>query len=97
MASADVFTNEVELFKLMEDNRGSTLEFSFYTEEELDNYESMAHWLEANGLDEFVIEDEKSLVVLKHPNFEFEIEVQSYGEGDFHDHGISCAIIEGNS
>lgn len=88
----NIFDNAEDLFHLMKENKDSVLQFSFHTEEDLDNYESMALWLESNGLDDFVIEDEQSLVVLEHPDFDFQIDVQSYGEGDFYSHGISCEV-----
>lgn len=88
-----VFSHEAELFQLIEDHKEEGLQFSFETEEDLNNYEAMGLWIEANGLDEFVTSDEQSLVYLKHPDFEFEVAVNSYGEGDFFSHGISCEVL----
>lgn len=65
------------------------IQYSFKTEQDYDNIESMRFWLDENSLEEYVIEDEGTLVILQDPSTNAEYVVESYGEGDFFSHGIS--------
>lgn len=82
-----------ELFE--EVKAGQDPEYSFITESDHDNIESMRLFIEENDLEDYVIEDDGTLVYLEHPDYDFQVALNSYGLGDFYTHGIGASIVEG--
>ena len=58
----------------------------------MNNIAALAHWIECSYLDEFVVEDEETAVLLRHPESGKEFWVVSYGLGDFYTHGIDVVL-----
>lgn len=82
-----------ELFGTVADDP-SGASYDFTTESDLDNIDSMRHFLEENDLEEFVKEDDGTAVVLEHPEYDFYVGLDSYGLGDFFTHGIGASRLE---
>lgn len=68
------------------------IEYSFTTEKDLNNIESMGYWIEENDLEELVTEDDGTLVFLLDPETKTKFSVESYGQGDFFSHGIFVKV-----
>ena len=77
-----------EIFELCAQNSSGS-EYGFTSEKDLNNIEAMQVWIEENGLEDFVVEDDGTLLFLEHPDYGFQVAVESYGLGDFFTHGIS--------
>lgn len=69
------------------------VEFSFNSDVELDNIESMREWLESNELSDYVAEDEGTLVYLTDSDSGLSFSVESYGLGDFYSHAIAVNVF----
>jgi len=76
-----------EIFEAFENNAEEEFYHSFRTDEDLNNIEAMRVFLEEWDLTENVSEDDGTMVFLTHEEYDFEIVVESYGEGDFYSHG----------
>ena len=60
---------------------------SDYDLQPMDNIESMEHFLEQVGVDNDNIEtDDGNYIVLKHPDYDYKLEIQSEGMGDLNSH-----------
>lgn len=58
-------------------------------ETEMDNIQSMAHFIECIGATEDNIEtDDGTQIIMKHEDFDFMLVVDSGGLGDFYSHGF---------
>lgn len=76
------------VFEMISIDEDASFDFSFHTEKDLDNIQAMYVFLEENGLEEYVSEDDGTLVFLEHEAYDFEVAVRSSGLGDFFSHGI---------
>jgi len=62
---------------------------------EMDNIQSMNYFLDEIGATEDNIEaDEGTQVIIKHPDFDFMLVIDSGGLGDFYSHGFDVSIYE---
>ncbi len=62
---------------------------------DMDNIESLMYFLNCVGIDDkYVIEDLGTQVILKNPNYERVVIVNSGGLGDFFSHGFDCEWYE---
>ncbi len=62
---------------------------------EMDNIQSMRHFLECIGAtDEEIETDDGTQVVMKHPDFDYMLVIDSGGLGDFYSHGYDTAKYE---
>lgn len=63
----------------------------------MDNIQSMNFFLESVGVTEENIElNDGTLVFLKHKDYPYQIQVNSYGLGDFFSHGYDVSIYQNN-
>lgn len=62
---------------------------------EMDNIQSMQHFCETVGISEDYIEtDDGTQIVIKHPDFENKLVIDSGGLGDFFSHGFDVSNYE---
>ncbi|WP_263707873.1 hypothetical protein [Shouchella tritolerans] len=62
---------------------------------DMDNVESMAHFLYCVEVpEEFVERDDYTQVILKHPDYDKKIVVDAGGLGDFNSHSFDCKWYE---
>lgn len=80
-----------EIFNTIEAGNETELDYSFNSEKDMDNIESMSQFVEEHGLEEYITEDLGTLVILEHPEYNFKVSVTSEGLGDFFSHGIYLA------
>lgn len=81
-----------EIFTIVRDDPAGA-SYDFTTEKDMDNIESMHHFIEENDLGDFVKEDDGTFVILEHPDYDFEVALDSYGLGDFFTHGIGASRL----
>lgn len=63
---------------------------------EMDNIQSMTHFIECIGATDYNIEtDDGTQMILIHPNFDFKLQIDSGGLGDFYSHGFEVTKIDG--
>lgn len=68
---------------------GEDLDFSYESEDDLNNIEAMSRFIEENNLSDYIIEDYGTLVILKYEGYDsFLVAITSEGLGDFFNHGI---------
>lgn len=67
--------------------------YDFTTEQDMDNIASMHHFIEEHDLGDFVKEDDGTLVILEHDDYDFCVALDSYGLGDFFTHGIGASRL----
>ncbi len=80
-----------ELFE----NKEASYRIIDYTIQEMDNIESMCYFLEYVGIPaENIEEDSGTQVILKHPEFDYKLVIDSGGLGDFYSHGYDVSIFE---
>ena len=66
-----------------------------YTIQEMDNNQSMQYFLDCIGATDDNIEiDDGTQVVVKHPNFDYKLVIDSGGLGDFYSHGYDVSLLE---
>lgn len=93
----EVPDNLTRLFQDVLDGSGHTsYQIINYTDGmDMDNNESMSHFLETVDIPEdAIVEDEGTQVVLSHPDYEKKIVIDSGGLGDFFSHGFDCQWAE---
>lgn len=86
-----------QLFQdVAEGNGGVSYRIINYTNGmDMDNNESMAHFIETVDIPEdAIIENEGTQVVLTHPDYEKKIVIDSGGLGDFFSHGFDCQWVQ---
>lgn len=76
-----------EIFEQLQD-KDQHLDYSFSSDEDLNNVESMRVFLADYDLENNVYGDDGTLVVLFHDDYDFHVVVESYGGGDFFSHVI---------
>ena len=63
---------------------------------EMDNIQSMQHFCEVVGIsNDFIETNDGTQIVLKHPDFENKLVVDSGGLGDFFSHGFDVSKYDG--
>jgi primosomal protein N' len=66
-----------------------------YSIEEMDNIQSMQHFLDCIGATSENIDiDDGTQVVVKHPDFDHKLVIASGGLGDFYSHGYDVTLLE---
>ena len=66
-----------------------------YSIPEMDNIQSMDYFLECLGIETDNLDSsDGTQVVLKHPDFDFKLVVDSGGLGDFHSHEFNVSLLE---
>ena len=66
-----------------------------YTIQEMDNNHSMQFFLDCIGATEDNIDvDDGTQVVVKHPDFEHKLVIDSGGLGDFYSHGFDVTLLD---
>lgn len=80
-----------EMFEAIKKNANEEFDFSFLSNDDLDNVEAMTQFLEESGLEDNVAEDDGTMVFLSHESYGFRIVVESFGLGDFYHHGITAS------
>lgn len=71
-------------------NREQT--YTMFTEESLDNKQSMDLFIDELGLHDLIFLDEGTQIQLKHSDFPFMLQVDSAGLGDFYSHKFDVKI-----
>lgn len=62
---------------------------------DMDNVQSMDYFLDIIGVSrDDIIEDFGTLVILKHENYNKEVEIRSGGLGDFFSHSFDADVVE---
>lgn len=79
-----------EMFAAIEKDQTEEFEFNFTSENDLDNIDAMGHFLEESGFEDYVSEDDGTMVFLSHDEYDFRVVIESFGLGDFYTHGISA-------
>ncbi len=83
-----------EIFETLSANKDDDLDYSYHSDNDMDNIESMNKFLEENSLGDYISEYDGTMVFLKHPDYNFEAVVTSSGLGDFFSHGIYVAVAK---
>ena len=66
-----------------------------YTIEDMDNIESMNYFLDILDINgDLIEEDYGTQVVLKHPDYDYKIVIDSGGLGDFYSHRYDVSLYE---
>lgn len=66
-----------------------------YSIQEMDNIESMSHFLECIGSsDDYIETNDGTQVVMIHPDFDHKLVINSGGLGDFYSHGFNVTNFE---
>lgn len=86
-----------DIFEPFVQGNPSGSSYNFTSETDMDNIESMRHFIEENNLEDYVTEDDGTLVYLEHPDHEFYVALNSYGLGDFYTHGIETSQVSKES
>jgi hypothetical protein len=62
---------------------------------DMDNIQSMQYFLEQVDIgEEYIVEDEGTLVILQHPSYDKKVAIHSGGLGDFFSHGFETEVVE---
>lgn len=92
----EIPANIDELFKEVKEN-GGTQSYSIINYGEgmdMDNNESMAHFVESAGIpEECIADDEGTQIIVTHPDYSFKIQIDAGGLGDFFSHGFECTAL----
>lgn len=83
-----------EMFEALAANKDEELDYSYHSDKDMDNIESMHKFLENYGLEDYVKMDDGTMVFLEHPDYDFEVVINSSGLGDFFSHGIYVTVAE---
>jgi hypothetical protein len=88
----DIPANVKELFE----NKEKNYSIIDYTINEMDNIASMAYFLESISdlTNEMIEVDDGTQVILKHPNYDYKLCIDSGGLGDFYRHGYDVSLVE---
>lgn len=66
-----------------------------YTIQEMDNNQSMQFFLDCIGAtDDNIDVDDGTQVVIKHPDFDHKLVIDSGGLGDFYSHGYAVTLLD---
>jgi len=66
-----------------------------YDINDMDNIESMDYFLDCLEVEAcHIVADEGTQVILEHPNFNFQLVIDSGGLGDFFSHGFDVSILK---
>jgi hypothetical protein len=92
MAEYNVPATVKELFE----NKEASYSIIDYDINEMDNNESMIYFLEMlpDLTDEMIKIDDGTQVILKHPDYDYKLCIDSGGLGDFHRHGYDVSIVK---
>lgn len=85
-----------EIFEYLAVRKDCSMDFSFTSEDDMDNNEAMRVFLEDHDLLENVAEDLGKMVFLDHDEYNFQVVVESEGQGDFYSHGIYVFVNDGD-
>jgi len=66
--------------------------YNLYSDDEMDNVESLNAFL-YNVPNEYITEYERTQCILSHPKFDFSVQVDSGGNGDFNHHRFDLTVI----
>jgi len=85
-----------ELFEDIESNEGhmSYQIINYHPEMDMDNIQSMHHFTDEVGIDDYIEEDSGTQVVLRHPNYLKRVVIDASGLGDFYSHNFECTWEE---
>lgn len=78
-----------EIYAYLIERPSCSMDFSFDTEEALENSEAMGVFLERHELHAYVVRNLGSMVFLSHPAHDMQIIIESDGHGDDHSHTIT--------
>jgi hypothetical protein len=66
-----------------------------YSIQEMDNIDSMSHFLECiDASDDDIYTNDGTQMVMIHPDFDHKLVIDSGGLGDFYSHGYNVTIFE---
>ena len=66
-----------------------------YSRQEMDNIQSMQHFIDCIGATSDNIEtDDGTQVVIIHPDFDYKLVIDSGGMGDFYSHGYDVTLLD---
>lgn len=69
-------------------------EYQMYTNEYLDNYQSMSLFIEELQLQDLIINNEGTQIQLKHCDFPYTLQIDAVGLGYFYSHKFIVSILE---
>lgn len=86
----------LDLFKKVLENDGTSYRIIDYNDGmSMDNVEAMRHFIDCVEIsDDFIEEDFGTQIILKHPDFDKKVVIDSGGLGDFFSHGFDCSWCE---
>jgi phage pi2 protein 07 len=67
-------------------------QYRYYSEDSLDNNWSMDWFIKSIGLSEFIILNEGTQIVLHHPKYSYDLQIDAGGLGDFYSHKFDVSI-----
>ena len=67
-------------------------QYTYFSEDSLDNNWSMDWFIKAIGLSEFIILNEGTQIVLHHPNYNYDLQIDAGGLGDFYSHTFDVSV-----
>ncbi len=68
--------------------------YKYFSEESMDNYWSMDWFIKHLGLSSFVKLNDGTQVFFSHPDFDYDLQVDAGGLGDFFSHKFEVTILE---
>ena len=68
-------------------------EYRYFSQESMDNYWSMNWFIKYLGLEDFIDFHDGTQVVFKHPDFDYKLQVDAGGLGDFYSHNFVVTLI----
>ncbi len=71
-------------------------EYSYFSEESMDNYWSMDWFIKHVGLSDYIEHHDGTQVVVKHPEQNFSLQIDAGGLGDFFSHKFVVTKINEN-
>lgn len=77
-----------DIFAEIAANKNAEYDFSFTSENDMDNIEAMRTFVYDNDLEDYILEDDGTHVFLHHDDYDFTVSIVSEGLGDFFSHGI---------
>lgn len=75
-----------ELFEKKEET------YTYFSEESMDNYWSMDWFVKHLGLEEFIFSNEGTQVHLQHPKYNYQLQIDAGGLGDFLSHKFDVSV-----
>lgn len=67
-------------------------QYTYFSEEGMDNFWSMDWFIKYLGLEEFIFSNEGTQIYLQHPQYNYQLQVDAGGLGDFYSHKFDVLV-----